>query len=448
MTAVMEEKDAYLSAFARFERTLPGGAAAPLHRTRQAAIERFAALGFPTLDDEEWRFTPLAPLTRTAFRLEESQPAVTPEQLERVAPSTGDSSRLVFVNGRFAPALSSLRQLPPGTVVRSLADAFTTHRELVEEHLTRHADFEAAAFTALNTAFVRDGAFVHLPAGKVVEEPIHLVFVGTAPGGPVVAHPRTLIVAGAGSSARVVESYVGTGEDVWFTNAVTEVVLGDRAVVDHCKVQRESRRSFHVHTLQVKQGHGSTFSTHSVTLGGGLVRNEVNAVLDAERCECTLNGLYLGSGSQLIDNHTRIDHARPNCASHELYKGILDGKARGVFNGKIYVHPDAQKTDAKQTNQTLLLSEDAVINTKPQLEIYADDVKCTHGATVGQLDANAVFYLRSRGLGLEEARALLTFAFANDIIGRIRVSPLRAELEDLLLAAHHLPRPDGPGGRS
>jgi Fe-S cluster assembly protein SufD len=237
-----------------------------------------------------------------------------------------------------------------------------------------------------------------------------------------------------------VESYVGLGQGTYFTNAVTEVVVANNATLDHYKVQREDRQAFHVHTLQVLQGPGSNFSNHALTFGGSLVRNEINAVLKAEGCHCTLNGLYLAGGRQHVDNHTVIDHALPHCESHELYKGILDGHARGVFNGKIFVRQDAQKTDAKQTNQTLLLSPDATINTKPQLEIFADDVKCTHGATVGQLDADAVFYLRSRGLSLEAARSLLTFAFANDIISRVPVGPLRAQLEETLLAAQNLPR--------
>jgi Fe-S cluster assembly protein SufD len=248
------------------------------------------------------------------------------------------------------------------------------------------------------------------------------------------------------SQATIVETYVGLEEversEACFTNAVTELVLAENAVVAHYKIQRESKTAFHMATLQVQQDRSSNFSSHNIALGGSLARNDVNIVLDAEGCECTLNGLYMAGGRQLIDNHTRIDHAKPHCTSHELYKGILDDQARGVFNGKIYVHQDAQKTDAKQTNRTLLLSEDAVINTKPQLEIFADDVKCTHGASIGQLAEEAIFYLRSRGIGKEDARSLLTFAFANDIIGRIKLEPIRVQLEKTLLAGRSL-----PGGR-
>jgi Fe-S cluster assembly protein SufD len=272
-----------------------------------------------------------------------------------------------------------------------------------------------------------------------VEIPIHLVFFSSAHGEPTVAHPRNLILAEVNSQATLVETYVGPGPDVYFTNAVTEIVAAENAVIDHCRLQRESLEGFHIATLQVYQDRSSNYTNRAVNLGGTLVRNNINVLLGAEGCECTLDGLYMAGGRQLIDNHTRIDHAKPHGTSHEHYKGILDGKARGVFNGKIYVHPDAQKTDAKQTNKTLLLSEDALIDTKPQLEIYADDVKCTHGAAIGQLAEEAIFYLRSRGIGREEARSLLTYAFANDIIGRIRVEPLRARLEDLLQASQKLP---------
>jgi Fe-S cluster assembly protein SufD len=342
----------------------------------------------------------------------------------------------VFVNGFFAPELSALPAPPAGVAVGGLARALETSSEAVEAHLGRHARFEDNPFAALNTAFFRDGAFIALPRNAVLEEPVWLVFLALAAGGaPAVCYPRNLVVAGRASQATLVEVYAGLGEEAYFTNAVTEIVAEDGAVLDHYKLQQEGPAGFHFADTQVRLGRAGNFASHFVGLGGRWVRNEVRALLDAEGGECTLNGLYLAGGTQHMDNHTVIDHAKPRCASHELYKGILEGKARGVFNGKIYVRQDAQKTDAKQTNQTLLLSDDATINTKPQLEIYADDVKCTHGATVGQLDAEALFYLRSRGVGAEEARALLTYAFANDILGRIKVEPLRERLERSLLAA-------------
>jgi Fe-S cluster assembly protein SufD len=404
MTALMDEKDTYLSAFARFEKAHASDPAF-LVKLRQEAIERFAALGFPTLEDEDWRFTPLAPLTRVPFQTD---------------PDLADGPELV---------------IPDGVIACDLIQALAKYPELVEPHLARYADFEDHAFAALNTAFLRDGTFVYVPPGRVIEEPIWVNFTARDAGDPLVRHRRLLVVAGRNSQATLCETYSGQPGVSYFTNAVTEIVLDEGAILDHYKVQQEGDGAFHVATTQVQLGRSSNFSSHNLTFGGRLTRNNVNAYLGGEGGECTLNGLYLGDGERLIDNHTRIDHAKPHCASHELYKGVLDGKSRGVFAGRIYVHQDAQKTDAKQTNQTLLLSDDAVIDTKPQLEIFADDVKCTHGATVGQLDAESVFYLRSRGIGKDEARALLTFAFANDVVGRIKIESLREELEKLLFVA-------------
>ncbi len=432
MTALMEDKDTYLSAYARFEADRAGDRPS-LVKLRQEAIERFAALGFPTLEDEDWRFTPLAALTRSPFEIGEYR---------KRDPNAGELGRIgllgtrLFMFERVEPVLQHRdKPLPKGVIVCSLARALLEYPELVEPHLARHADFEDHAFAALNTAFLHDGAFVYLPPGAVVDQPIQLEYSACSLGRPLVLHRRALVVAGRNSQATLIEEYTGAPGVTYFTNAVTELVLDEGAIIDHYKVQRESRDAFHVATTQVRMGRSSNFSSHNLTFGGRLTRNDVNAYLGGEGCECTLNGLYVGGGEQMIDNHTRIDHVMPHCASHELYKGILDGKARGVFSGKIYVHQDAQKTDAKQTNQTLLLSDDAIIDTKPQLEIFADDVKCTHGATVGQLDAESLFYLRTRGIGQDEARALLTFAFANDVVGRIKIEPLRDELEKLLFAA-------------
>jgi Fe-S cluster assembly protein SufD len=433
MLEIIDDREAYLSDFARIEND-----AGPswLARVRKKAIERFDKLGFPTLRNEEWRFTNLASLTKVPFHLASDDGEALPEP-QVSAWASAASCRLVFVNGRYAPQLSRPGRLPAGVVFGNLAAHL--HEEWVQQHLTRHALFQDHSFTALNTAFFQDGGVLFLPRGEVAPEPIHLVFISTVPGEPTVSHPRNLIVAGAGSQSAIVETYLGRDGEVYLTNAVTEVVAEESAVVDHYKIQEESRDAFHVATLQVRQGKQSRFTSCSIALGAGLARNEINAGFAAEGGECTLNGLYLASGQQLIDNHTVIDHAQPRCASHELYKGILANRSRGVFSGKIYVRQDAQKTDAKQTNQTLLLSEDATINTKPQLEIYADDVKCTHGATVGQLDEEALFYLRSRGIGRAEAKSLLIFAFANDIIGRIKVDSIRAGLEERLLAAEQLP---------
>jgi Fe-S cluster assembly protein SufD len=431
----------YLADWEVFRRDLPGGEPASLAALRRAAIQRFAVLGFPTTRQEEWRFTNLAPLARASFgRTRQPQlaaaPCIDPAQL---APWIFDAAaRLVFVDGSFAPELSSLDgglPLPPGSVVESLAAVLAREPQRLEPHLGRYAGFQDQPFVALNTAFLRDGAVVMLPRGAAVERPIHLLYLSTAgtPGQPaIVSYPRTLIVAGEASQLTVVETYAGEG--AYFSCGVTELIAGPNAVVDHYKVQRESLDAYHLATLQVCGERASGISSHSISLGGGLVRNDVNALLDGEGIDCILNGLYLAGGRQVVDNHMRVEHAKPHCASHELYKGILDGKARSVFNGLIHVHPGAQKTDAKQSNRNLLLSADAIANSNPRLEIFADDVKCTHGSTVGQLDDDAVFYLRSRGIGVDAARSLLTFAFASDIVARIKVEPVRHDLEEFLFA--------------
>jgi Fe-S cluster assembly protein SufD len=440
MPDLLTERDHYLASIEQLARS---SAATPawLRRLREAAANRFEEQGFPTGRNEDWKFTSVAPLLRVAFQVPARDAKLEPSAL---APFTfADTHQLVFVNGHFDRRLSADGSLPAGVTVTSLAAMLRERPELVEQHLGRYAGHEDHPFIALNTALVQDGAVIALARGVALEKPIHLVFISTATE-PVAAYPRVLVVAEAASQLTLAESYVGTDRVAYFHNAVTEVVAGADAVIDHYKLVRESGAAFHVGALQAHLARGSKFSSHAVTLAGGWVRNEARAVLDAEGCECTLNGLYLASGRQHVDNHTVIDHAKPRCASHELYKGILDGQAHGVFNGKIYVRQDAQKTDAKQTNQTLLLSEDAVIDTKPQLEIFADDVKCTHGATVGQLDAEAVFYLRSRGIGLEAARSLLTYAFANDVVSRIKVGSIRRQLEEALLARQNLPR--DPGG--
>jgi Fe-S cluster assembly protein SufD len=423
--------DHYLSESKRFEKESPRREPSWLPALRRKALERFAELNFPTTRDEEWKYTSVAPLAGTPFRVDSSHrpDGITGEHLERALFGSMDCTLLVFVDGHFAPELSRLRKLPEGAMAESLAAVLEKNPALAERHLARHASFQDQAFTALNTAFLRDGAFVFVPKRKVLSDPIHLLFVASGTGAPKVSHLRNLIVVEEGSQVAVVENYVALKQGVYFTNAVTEVVAGANSVVNHCKLQRESDQAFHVATLQSHLDRGSSYSSHAVTLGGGLVRNDLNSVLDAEGAECVLNGLYLALEGQHMDNHTFIDHARPHCSSREFYKGVLSGTSHGVFNGKIRVRTDAQKTDAKQTNKNLLLSEEAVVDTKPQLEIYADDVKCTHGATIGQLDEEAIFYLRSRGVGLEKARSLLVHAFASDIVERIPVESVRTGLE-------------------
>jgi Fe-S cluster assembly protein SufD len=429
---------AWVDDFAGFDRARTAREPAAVRALRRRAIERFGERGFPGRREEQWRFTDVSAIAATRFARAAGPGAVDAAAL---APSRIDGAiRLVVVDGFVVPALSDLAALPAGTRLGSLADALAEAPERVEEHLGRHARFDDHPFVALNTAFFADGVLLALPARAEVETPIHLVFYSTAGSAeaPPASFPRTLIVAGEASRATVVESYVGTADAVYLTCPVTELAMAPGAVIDHCKLQHDSRQAFHLATLQVHQERAGNLFSHAVSSGAALARNDVNAVLAGEGCDCTLNGLYLASGSQHVDNHMRMDHVAPHCTSYELYKGVLDGHARSVFNGLIHVHPGAQKTDAKQSNRNLLLSEGAMANSNPQLEIFADDVRCTHGSTVGQLDEDAVFYLRSRGIGAEAATSLLTYAFASDIVGRIRIEPVRRDLEELLFS--RLPR--------
>jgi Fe-S cluster assembly protein SufD len=444
LIATKEQLGTYLSLFQREESGLAAASPPWAVPVRKAAIHRFAELGFPTTKNEEWKYTNVSPIARIPFQPvseRETKRSVVdlpsyPILMEEIA-----GTRLVFVDGQYRQSLSAAA-LPKGVKAGSLARALADNEPSVETHLARYADYEDRAFVALNTAFMQDGAFIEISKDVVVDRPIHLLYISTADGQPTVTHPRNLILVGRGSQVNIIEAYVGLElpdrgfptDGVYFTNSVTEVVAGEGAVVDYCKVQQESAQAFHVASLNFQQERSSSVTTHAIAFGSVLDREDVTTVLRGEGAESLLHGLFLISGEQHVDNHTVIDHAKPHCSSRELYKGILDGKSSGVFNGKIIVRKDAQKTDSKQSNKNLLLSEDSVINTKPQLEIYADDVKCTHGATIGQIDQEAVFYLRSRGIGLEEARSLLTQAFASDVIDKIKFEPVRARLREVLVA--------------
>ena len=401
---------------------------------RRSGISRFAELGFPTLSDEDWRFTNVAPISKLPFKpaLERAPHGVTATDLDRSALNGLQGSKLVFVDGHFAAELSSVATLPPGVKVMSLASALASDTALVEKHLFRHARADASAFTALNTAFFQDGAFIHAPAGKTIAEPVQLLYISTAKGSGATTHPRNLIITESGSRLTIVESYMSLHDAAHFTNAVTELIVGESSRVEHLRLQDESRRAFHIATVAAHFGRASNVLTHSIALGAKLSRTNIHANLAGEGLECILNGLYLTRDEQLADHFMIVEHAQPRCASHEYFNGILADKSKGVFHGRILVQPGAQKTDAKQTNKNLLLSDDATANSKPQLEIYADDVKCTHGATIGQLNEESIFYLRSRGIPLEKARRMLIHAFAGEIIDRIRCEPVREELDELV----------------
>jgi len=396
---------------------------------REGGITRFGDLGFPNMKQEAWRFTSVAPIAEGAFEL--AKPPARVPTLDDIRPFLllEAGPRLVFVDGFFQRSLST----PFFDDVQSLAHVVTHRQDLIRQHLGQYAATQDRPFSALNTAFVSDGAFVHVPAKATIAEPIQLLFLSTG-GKPVVTHPRNLVVLEREARASIVETYASLSEAKapYWTNTVTEIVVGDSARVDYHRVQRESPRAYHVATTQTHQGRDSTVNLHTVAFGGALARHDIGAVMAGPGGTLILNGLYLLAGEQHADHHTTIDHAADHCESHEYFNGVLDGKSRGVFTGRIIVRPGAQKTDSKQTNNNLLLSGQAHADSQPQLEIYADDVKCTHGSTVGPLDPRALFYLRSRGIGEREARRLLTYGFATEILGRMGVAPLRAELDAIV----------------
>ena len=432
MVAVAENLGIYLESFEALGRRVAGREPAWLRRRRERGMQRFSELGVPTTRDEDWKYTSLSELRRNDFRL--AAPAsrvISAGEIKSLGFNEIEGCRVVFVNGRFAAGLSRLEVVPEGVEAGRLRDFLES--DPVEAHLGRYANPENHALAALNTAFIEDGAFVRIPNRVVVEKPIHLVFVTLVEEANQVSHPRTLIVAGRDSQATVIETYIGMGEAYW-TNAVTEIVTAENARIDHYKLQQEHAGAVHTGFTYAHQARDSRFASNSLSFGGGLVRSDTHVRLEGAGCECVLNGLYAVTGQQHIDHHTIIDHAMPHCNSHQLYRGILDGHATGVFNGKVIVRQDAQKTDAIQSNKNLLLSRHADINTKPQLEIEANDVRCTHGATVGQIDDEAMFYLQSRGINRPDARSLLTYAFAADIIESLNVEPLRKPLEQILLS--------------
>jgi Fe-S cluster assembly protein SufD len=401
---------------------------------RARALARFEALGFPTTRDEDWHFTSVTPIAEAGY-----VPAAGAGDASG-APDRGaftfghgDWPTAVFVDGRFAPALSTLTAMPAGVTVTGMADALAAGDPLVEQHLGSLADAEGQAFTALATAFLQDGAVVRIAREAIADQPVHLLFLATPSAAGRMLTPRTLVVAERFSTATLIETYAGPADVPYLTNQVTEVLLEDGATLHHLRIQREGLAAHHVGTVETRQARDSHYVSFSFATGAALSRTNILTVLDGEGCGATLNGLYMLDGRQHCDHQTRIEHAQPNCFSREVYKGILDGESHGVFNGKVYVHPIAQKTDGKQTNNTLLLSERAQIDTKPQLEIFADDVKCTHGATVGRLDELSAFYMKSRGVSAATTRSLLTYAFAAEVLETIEQADVKDALEALTL---------------
>jgi Fe-S cluster assembly protein SufD len=424
----------FAEAFARSLQNGGGSGPAALVARRRDAFERFSAAGFPTTRDEEWRFTPVAPIARTAWKSGSPAEAarVTAAQLEPFRFGRPGWTTLVFINGRFDRALSQRTAAVPGLTTESFAEALARDPGFIERSYALVADPGATPFSALNAALAHEGAVIRVSAGTDLADPIHILHVTTPDAAGAALHTRSIISIERGARAQIVESFAALGDAESFTNAVTEVLVGESAWVEHSRIQRESESAYHVGLTMVEQGRDSHYRSFTLAMGGRIARHDLRARLGDENVECLLYGLYLGRGSQLVDNHTAIRHEYPNCRSWEVYKGIMDDESHAVFNGKVFVTPEAQKTDAKQTNRNLLLSGAARVDTKPQLEIFADDVKCTHGATVGRLDEIAFFYLQSRGIPRAEAQQLLIYAFAAEVVSEVASLPVREALDRLV----------------
>src|SRR3989339_631693 len=423
MENTLDIKKLFLSHFADFENSLNGGKAKPVHELRRSAISKFSELQFPTTRDEEWKYTNISPLLKHDFVPVQKSAEDYEFEVNHFLFDKMEHSLIVFINGMYSSGLSKIKDLPKGVVVKSLSEAIKE-----ENHI----------FTSLSAAFVQDGAFIYIPDGKVVEDPIHILFLTISDNQKILVQPRNLFVAGKNSQFTIIEHFASTSdEDIYFTNSVTEIVTEENAFVDHLKVQEESKKAFHIGRMDVHQERNSNFVSHLISFGAAISRNDFNSRFNDDGGESMLNGLFLIEGTQLFDAHTLIDHAKPHCNSHEHYKGILMGSSRGVFNGKVIVRKNAQKTNAFQENNNIILSDDALVNTKPQLEIFANDVKCSHGATIGQLDNDAMFYLKTRGIGVDRAKAILIHAFASDVVRYIKVNAVREYIESILKKKFH-----------
>lgn len=432
MDKLIDIKDWYLSNFGEFEKRLNGGKESSIHEKRKAALSNFSKLEFPTTKDEEWKYTSIAPLLKYNFVPSNQNKNTSKEFIKSLLFDEMEHSLIVFINGRYSREYSVLLNLPEGVIVGSIAEEIKDNNKVLLKHFGKYADYQNHIFTALSTAYTDDGAFIYIPAGKIVEDPIHILFITASDNEKILTQPRNLFVAEKNSQVTIIEHYASEQENTYFTNSVTEIVAEENAVVDHIKLQEESKKAFHIARMEVDQEKNSNFSSHLISTGGDLSRNDFNAKFNDEGGECTLNGLFMIDGTQLFDAHTLMDHAKPHCNSHEHYKGILDDKSRGVFNGKVIVRQDAQKTNAFQENNNILLSDQALVNTKPQLEIFADDVKCSHGATIGQMDDDAKFYLKSRGIGEEASKGILLHAFASDVVTSIKIESVRDYIEKII----------------
>ena len=440
MAQVLKTEERYLSDFRAFEQILPADGPAWIHDLRRKGLARFSELGLPTArrGNEKWKYTNVAPIAKNTFQypFEIKSDRTIASATRRLAPWDESWTNMVFIDGHYSEALSTSLAGANGARVANLADAIVLDRDMVEAHLAQHASVDDDGFAALNTAFLRDGAFIHVPENGELQAPVHLIYVTSDRTQPIVSYPRSLVVAAQNSKATIIESYVNLSRACNFTNAVTEIVVNDGANIEHYRLLSESPDAFHVGATRVYQGRDSTFSSFSFASGGALARNDFHVLLDAPGSSCSLKGLYTTSGTEHIDNYINIDHAKRETTSRLYYKGILDGKSRAVFGGTVLVRRDAQKADAQQSDKNLILSEDAEVDSKPSLLIYADDVKCSHGATAGHLAEDAIFYMRSRGLDKETANTLLIRAFASEIIDAVRVDALRAYLDGVFASRY------------
>ncbi len=426
-------KEWYISNFETFEKKLNGGSKTYLHEIRKEALRELASLNFPTFRNEEWKYTDVSPIVNNNFvpAVNTTPAKVDKKTIDQLLFKNFDYHLLVFINGIFSEELSDIKELPRGVFIGSLKRLYKERPQLVDQHLNKVSRIENA-FNALNTAYAVDGFAAIIPDCVIVEKPIQILYLNSSETEQILSVPRNLIMVGKNSQLSVITNHRGTGSEKYFSNIVSEILVDENGILDFYKIQYENDEAYHIEKVQAIQKKSSVLNHYNINFGGAIVRNDINSVLDDENIETHFYGLYLAHGNQHVDNHTFADHAKPNCMSNELYKGILDDNARGVFNGKIIVRKDAQKTNAYQSNKTILLSKTAKIDTKPQLEIFADDVKCSHGATVGQLDEEAEFYIRSRGVPQELAKSMLIRAFANDVIEKVKIEPLKEQLNHMI----------------
>ena len=425
----------YITNFELFKQNQDNQSDDPIHDLRKTAFNHLLEKGFPTKREEEWRFTDINPILSEGFKLADSDNIanIKKSDIAQLTFKNWSGPMLVFIDGHFAEHLSDMNAGQSGLTINSLDFVLKNDQKSLLDTFVEFETYSENAFSALNTAFIKDGAVIKLEKNVIADKPIHLLYISTKQNKPQLINPRNLIYLSENSQAALVESHFNLNDGEYFNNPVTEIRIAENARLNHIRIQNESGMAFHIGSIFVDQKQNSHYFSTSLTFGGKIARNNIYTKLDGEGIESILNGLYMGHGDQLLDNHTFIDHAKPRCESHELYQGILTDNANGVFSGKIMVHPDAQKTDAKQSNNCLLLSDEARINSKPQLEIYADDVRCTHGATVGQLNEEGIFYLRSRGISEQQAKNILTYAFVEQVIEGIGIASVRNYVDDIIL---------------